>query len=178
MKTIGTYFATSEFRRLGKYFVHILFTDLLVCTQEVLVVVTTASDRTRNKVAIFISFNMRDVKRNFAQSYTAGWSSITRYSKALIVDMPFLRRTLSLRFFWSIVVDFLTDFYSLLHIFCDGGSSICTHLRGIIVICGIFIVRALTSIEEYLVPITCFFSSLSTSFCCRCARLDHLLLEL
>lgn len=128
MKTIRTYFATSEFRRLGKDFVHILFTDLLVCTQEVLVVVTTASDRTRNKVAIFISFNMGYVKRNFAQSYTAGWSSITRYSKALIVDMPFLRRTLSLRFFWSIVVNFLADFYSLLHIFCDGGSSICTHL--------------------------------------------------
>ena len=91
--------------------------------------------------------------------------------------MPFLGRTLSLRFFWSIVVDFLTYFYSLLHIVVsDGRSSVCAHLGGIIVVGGILPVEgALAAIEEYLVPITCFGA---TRFCCGCARLDHLLLEL
>lgn len=118
---------------------------------------------------------MSYMKRNFTQTYTARWSSITRYSEALIVDVPFLRGALSLRFFWSVVVDFLTYFYSLLHIIGDGGSSVCAHLGGVVVVGRIFpVVRALASIEEYLVPITCF---CATCFCCG-VGLDHLFLEL
>lgn len=102
-------------------------------------IVTVAGDGTGHKVAIFVPFDVSHMQRDLAQSNTAWRSSITRYSKALIIEMPFLSRTLSLRFFGPIIIDFLTYFYSLLHVFSDGRGSIRTHRRGIIVICRILV---------------------------------------
>lgn len=140
-------------------------------------IITIGSNWTRNKVAIFISFDMRNMNRNLAQSYTAGWSSITCYSKALIICVSFLRGTLTLGFFWSVIVNFLADFYPLLHIIISyGRSSICAHRRRIIIlICGVFIKRTLIAVQEHLIAIS---RLLATGFSSSCIWLNHLLLKL